>query len=131
MRPTEEDIIIYVQDIRTSARLGIESLCEMAALGEMARILVSNAPRLSAYENHIAFLNKICERKGIVLIGTEHIGISAMEVAREEQTRQNIQKTNLVEKRNNVGNMKKGELTDEMISIANERLKDEVVSRLR
>ena len=47
MCPTEEDIIIYVQDKRTRARLGIESLCEMAALGEMARILVSNAPRLS------------------------------------------------------------------------------------
>ena len=123
MRPTEEDIIIYVQDFRTRAGLGIESLCEMAALGEMARILVSNAPRLSAYENHVAFLNKICEKKGIILIGTEHIGISAMEVAREEQTRQNLQKKNLDSFTNSVGNMKRGELTDEMISIASEQLR--------
>ena len=38
MCPTEEDIIIYVQYVRTRARLGIESLYEMAALSEMARI---------------------------------------------------------------------------------------------
>ena len=97
----------------------------MAALGEMARILVSNAPRLSAYENHVAFLNKICEKKGIILIGTEHIGISVMEVAREEQKRQNLQKKNRDSFTDSVGNMKRGELTDEMISIANEQLRVE------
>ena len=40
-----------------------------------------------------------------------------MEVAREEQKRQNLQKKNFDSFTNSVGNMKRGELTDKMISI--------------
>ena len=48
-----------------------------------------------------------------------------MEVAREEQKRQNLQKKNRDSFTDSVGNMKRGELTDEMISIANEQLRVE------
>ena len=112
-------VIKYSYDNRTNEDSPVfVEMCKMLANEMVGSVLMSNIPRLLAWNSYIAFADQIRIERNAEFIGAEHIGVETMAVAGEEQHRQDEMKRVKDSTKENIGRMVGSNLTAGMKKIA-------------